>query len=218
MVNKKMSNEKRDRDFQELIDDLLRGECEIQYKDIDNDNIRKEKINQCTMDRKEQFLFNVRRGSLAEDIVKEALNPYFTNKHFKISKLSRNYIGDPGKFIEFIAKDPKTGKIIAADVMTASRSNYIKDHCKRGYHNDDEAEKVVLLPITNISDNEFEDAEEFCKKKSNKYDVIRLPLDERYPCKNIECAFTKDYKPLIKRLLEAEDINDLKDLEIDFNK
>ncbi len=233
LVNKKAEIPLDDVDFEDVLEKLedIDKTCEQVVVKNESEDQKKKRIASCKLSKKEQLIFNVRRGSLAEDIVKDALVPYCKENDYKISRLSRNYVGnDPGKFIEFLAekrgnvKGPKK-KIILADAMTANNENYIIKHCDRGYEQEENVEDVFLFPISNnvvVNKSNINKIQENCNDNKTKkiYHVcsFRNPNLNPRECEKIVSGFSDDHKSMLEEISKIKDFEKLETLEERFKR
>ncbi len=195
--------------------------------EIDDENER----NACMLNK----FFSFRRGAFGEDVMLNQLTPFFQKNHQQVSKLSRNYVAEEGKyagkFIEFAAKNPINKKIIEADiVVTNDNKEAIIKHCTKGYHTRENVDKVVIIPVTKLSQEQLNEMEPTCNEnagisKNPQYRIIRYDntkeLNKLVGCKSKDkpCSFiiSPSSKDMLKSMLDAKNNSDLKKLEDKYN-
>ncbi len=203
---------------------------EMEEKDCDELNDENER-NICKLNK----FFGFRRGAFGEDVMLEILTPFFQKNHYQVSKLSRNYVAEDGKhagnFIEFVGRKPDTEKLIEADiVVTNDKKNAILKHCEKGYHTRENVDKVVIIPVTEFTQEQLNGMVSKCNKladvteKNSPYRIIRYDnieeLNKIVDCKKDSCSLTipERSKKILTRLLGIEDNINLKELEDYYNE
>ncbi len=180
--------------------------------------------------------FGFRRGALGEDVMLEVLTPFFQKNNQQVSKLSRNYVAEDGKnagsFVEFVSRNPKSEKIIEADIIVTNETKgAITKHCTRGYHTHEHVDKVVIIPVTDLNQKQLNELETECNEMAEisenpQYRIIRYDnvkeLNQLVGCKNekLPCTFAipSRSREILSEMLEAKNNFRLKELEDKFNR